>query len=148
MKSIELDHCWVCSAVFIEHGGKAILNRHHVIPQAYGGVDGPTVTLCDTHHATLHQIAVALKAEKPYFQFIQNATPDEAKKLLYLGTVVYNAELATRNDPNKAAVVILQLNYKQKEMLRKLKSVYPKARSKASILQIALENLYNKNFIK
>lgn len=144
--SIILEWCWVCNERFQKHGGTAVFNSHHIVPVAYGGVDGPQVTLCTNHHDTLHLIAVAWKASKPHYRYVQNVVPDQVKKLEYLASIVYNAELQSRNDPNKAAAVILHLNAKQKLKIDRLKKVYPSVNSRASVLLLALENLYNKHF--
>ena len=38
------------------------IHSHHVIPQAYGGVDGPQVPLCGSCHTSVHAHAVYLIA--------------------------------------------------------------------------------------
>ncbi len=145
--TILLPHCWVCEALFVAHGGTEIPEEHHVIPCAYGGTDGPTISLCDTHHSKLHRIAVALKASKPFFQILQGEDPGKSKKLLYMANAVYNAELATRNDPNKAASAVLSLNARHKNMIDKLKKIYPQAKSREAVLLVALEALHARHFV-
>ncbi len=145
--TIVLDHCWICGAKFVGKGGTEIVEEHHVIPVAYGGKDGPTVSLCDTHHSKLHRIAVALKGGKNYFRHLAGEDQERTKKILYLSNQVYNAELATRGDPNKAAAVMLGLGARHKDMIDCLKRVYPQAKSREAVLLIALETLYKKHFI-
>ena len=145
-QSIILEHCWVCLEKFQKHGGTAAFNSHHLVPVAYGGIDGPQVTLCTNDHNTLHLIAVAWKASKPHYNYVQTRNAEHVKKLEYLASIVYNAELATRNDPNKAAAVILHLNADQKLKIDRLKKVYPSIGSRPNILLLALETLYNKHF--
>lgn len=147
-RSIVLDHCWVCAAKFTDNGGTETREEHHIIPRAYGGEEGPTVTLCDTHHSKLHRIAVCLKTGKPFFNFLQGESPDRNKKLLYLANAVHNAELATRNDPNKAASAVLSLGARHKEMIEQLKKVYPQAKSREAIMLLALEHLHRKHFVQ
>ncbi len=145
--SIVLDWCWVCNEKFVGRGGTSICEEHHIVPRAYGGTDGPTVSLCDTHHSKLHRIAVCLKTKKPFFEILRNEGPDTTKKLLYLANAVYNAELVTRNDPNKAASAILSLNAKHKEMIDRLRKVYPQAKSREALLLLALEALHARHFV-
>jgi hypothetical protein len=147
-QSIAWDRCWVCETRFVESGGTEQCHHHHVIPQAFGGTDGPTVSLCDSDHNRLHRIAVCLKGGKPYFTLITGEKPEAIKKLLYLANAVYNAELATRNDPNKAASAMVTLNARHKAMIDKLKSINPKLKSREAVLLCALESLYSKHFIK
>lgn len=146
-KSIVLDHCWICGARFVGKGGVEQREDHHIIPCAYGGVDGPTVTLCTTHHSKLHDIAVARKSGRNYQTSLMGEPPQNVKHLLWLANQVVNAELAVRNDPNKAASVTITLNARGKMQVDQLKHVYPKARSREAILLLALEHLYSKHFV-
>lgn len=43
------ERCWVC--------GRPATEDHHLIPQSYGGVNGPQVSLCGNDHTTLHTIS-------------------------------------------------------------------------------------------
>lgn len=146
--TIDLPHCWVCGARFITHGGTAIVEHHHVIPQAAGGVDGPTVSICTEHHDKLHQIAVQMKASKPHFHYLQGEPQDRIQKLLYLANAVHNAFLVTKNDPNKAASVTLTLKANHKEMVDQLKTIYPRLKSREAIFLHALESLHSRHFGK
>lgn len=141
------DYCWVCNAPFTDAvpPGKEIRHHHHMVPRAFGGVDGPQVSLCDGHHNKLHKIAVAWKGSKPHFMLVQGEIPEVVKKLEYLASIVYNAELQTRNDPNKQAAVMIHLNARQKQMIDRLKTVYSKS-SRPALLELALESLYRKHF--
>ena len=44
----------VCCVVCQETGA---IHLHHVIPRAYGGLNGPTVPLCNDHHEAIHHCA-------------------------------------------------------------------------------------------
>lgn len=145
--SIVLSHCWICQARFLGDGGTEPREDHHMIPRASGGVDGPTVTLCDSHHSKTHALATALKFSKPYFGILRGESTERSKKLLYLANLIHNADLATRNDPNKAATAVLILNARHKNMVDMLKKIYPQAKSREAILLLALEALYTKSFI-
>jgi hypothetical protein len=147
-KTLLLQTCYVNECVFVEQGGTEVRHEHHLVPRAYGGVDGPTVTLCNTHHEKLHRIAERLIHKKPYFEYLKGERASAQHKLLYMATVVRNAYLQAKNDPNKLAAVHMTLNRDQKLMIDKLKAIYPKAKSRESILAIALQNLYNRHYIQ
>lgn len=143
-KTIDLAYCWVCGLRFISAGGSEPVHHHHVVPRAYGGTEGPTVSICTNHHSKLHEIAKRLQYGKPFFDQTKGENQDVIKKLMYLAQTVFNAEQATRNDPNKAAVCTVTLNARHKLMIDKLKTSGMKSRE--SILLHALEVLYKRNF--
>lgn len=150
MRSKVLNHCWVCGQRFSDQTppGPATREEHHIIPQAYGGADGPTVSLCSNHHNMLHAVAVALKNRKPYFDLIGGLTTEQQQKVMVLANYVFEAEQATRNDPNKIFLVSLTANRTQIAKMERLKKVFPKARSRQAILLLALEHLYNSTFLE
>jgi hypothetical protein len=143
-----LDYCWICSVRFKDSvpAGPALREDHHVIPRAFGGTDGPVVSLCETHHGILHKIAICMKTAKPYFNLLSTESSEHRKKLEWLASRVYNAELATRNDPNKSAVAMFTMDRRHREMIDALKPIYH-ARSREAILEVALEALYSKHFL-
>lgn len=144
--TIFLPHCWMCGAKFVGEGGTQVREEHHMVPRAYGGVDGPTVTLCDTHHTKMHRVAEALIHEKSYRQIVEGESPQVIKKILYLATVIRNAWQFSKDDPNKTAAVMVTLDRKHKLMIEGLKRIYPKAKSRSAVLTLALEYLYSKHF--
>jgi len=147
-QTITLPCCWVCEKRFVDSKppGPAAREEHHVIPRAYGGVDGPTVSLCDTHHTALHMIARAMSAKKPYFVWTQHEPPVQKRKLMWLASRVYNAELVMKNDPNKATSVLIELNAQTQAMVDAVKRVYPQAKSREAVFLLALQRLYGAHF--
>lgn len=118
-----------------------------MIPQAFGGTDGPVVSLCDSHHSILHRIAVTITKNRPYHHLLGTPDQEQIKKLLFLATRVVEAELRTRNDPNKKAVVALTLDAQMKLQIDDLKRIYSnQTRSRAGILKIALQSLWSRHF--
>lgn len=83
-ETIEIDHCWVCSS-------PEALEEHHLVPRAYGGLKGPTVTLCGTCHSVLHA-----ESHKPKNARRFKRDRIQGAKLLYLSEVVFRARIATR----------------------------------------------------
>lgn len=78
--TLKLDHCWVCSST-------DALQEHHVVPTAYGGGDGPTVTLCPTHHDLLHETSF----RDPSSWTFPGHPEVQAARLFYLTKVVSNS---------------------------------------------------------
>jgi hypothetical protein len=150
MESIKLPYCWVCEVRFVDSipPGPMLREEHHVIPRKAGGEDGPTVSICDTHHTKLHKIALRLASKKQYFEFLVGESAPRQKKLLWLASQVYNAFELTKNDPNKQVSVLFVLDAQHKAMIDKLKKVYPALKSREAILDLALSNLYRKHFLE
>lgn len=103
LSHIQLDFCWVCKA----KGEQAKLHSHHVVPTAFGGRDGPQVTVCSNHHNNLHDAAKMLMRLKgnvaavvEHYRSLQ-LSPAEYHRFLYLVTCVYKAELAASGSRNK-----------------------------------------------
>lgn len=82
---LSLDHCWVC-------GCKDGLEGHHVCPRAYGGTNGPVVTLCGVCHSVLHKQSHKPKNNRKF----TSKDIIQAAKLTYLSECVFNARIATR----------------------------------------------------
>lgn len=138
-----LPHCWICNTKF----GPAVKeHRHHVIPRAYGGVDGPQVSLCDSHHSALHEIALKLYTKKPYFKLL-STDPGINKRLMYLASVAYNSRLLTENDPNKKPLLVESVHKETIDKLKRLKSIY-KGASRAKLLEASVDALYAKHFVR
>lgn len=137
-----LTHCWACKTEF---SSELKEHRHHLVPRAYGGVDGPQVSLCDTHHTRLHEVALRLIAGKPFYDLLSKDREQNAR-VLYLAQIVVNAKLATDNDPNKAQLVVLHLRKEHKEKLKELKNVYGWNRQR--LIEFAVESLHRKHFLE
>jgi hypothetical protein len=139
-KTIALDHCWVCATRFI--GGQAMKEEHHMVPRAYGGLNGPTVTLCDTHHTLVHKVAKQFGSHHP---LIIHLSDHERTKVESLALIIVNAELKTKGDPNKAASVIVELSGHQKAMVDRLKQVV-NVQSREAVIHLAVSRLYSQYF--
>lgn len=139
----KLDRCWVCQTPF-NHSVKC--EEHHVIPRAYGGIDGPQVSLCDSHHTAAHQIADALWAKKNHFRYLTGDTQKDVK-LLFLASRIYNARLLVHKDPNKRRILVLNPSNAFTLKLDKLKTVYGSRIGRERIIELAVERLYKQHFI-
>lgn len=136
-----LPYCWVCGCEF-GHSNKE--ERHHIIPRAYGGIDGPQVSLCDSHHTACHNIALKLYSKKPFTELL---TPkeDQNTKILYLATTICNARILTEDDPNKKQVIIFAPKKEVFNKLKSLKRLYGNA-SRETLIELAINKLYNQHF--
>jgi hypothetical protein len=141
-RHIKRECCWVCRRPF---GHQLLHEDHHVIPCAYGGVDGPQVRICSDHHTGLHTIALRLYSGKPYFELLSPDDTYSNERLLYLASVAYNARLAVENDPNKKRVLVLSLKGDTWDKLTQLKTVYGKM-GRERLVEVAVQQLFNKHF--
>lgn len=137
-----LPHCWICGAKFIDSGGTALREDHHIVPRAYGGEDGPVVSICDPHHQRVHSVARKLLYNKPYKHLLENKGYDQ--KVLWLASIIVKAQKAVVNDPNKKALVDVPLTGVQQVKLDALCKKLGMSRSKA--LVYLLEEGYTRHF--
>jgi 5-methylcytosine-specific restriction endonuclease McrA len=136
------DHCWVCSIPF---SSEVKQHLHHIIPRAFGGVDGPVVSLDDSHHSRLHEIALRLYSKKPFIEFL-SGNREQDQKLLYLAQIVCNARLILEDDPNRYQVVVFHLNKEYKRKFQNLKGIY-KNLGRQKLLEAAIDSLHRKHFV-
>lgn len=115
--------CWVC-------GVNTSLELHHIIPCAYGGVDGPQISLCAVDHSLVHALSFKLGKEVPLPELI---TSDERfrsmpvaeakaaiKMAMFLGSKIKMARELVADDPNKKVKFNTQFS---SETSRKLKEL-------------------------
>ena len=142
-----VDRCWVCDRKFSEFGGtdtSLVQEFHHIIPRAYGGLEGPTVSLCSGHHTTLHDIAQRMIHNRPHFEFLSK-DPTIDKRLLYLATRVQNAHAAFSDDPNKRLVVTASITKEEAQMMKDLYPIY-KVRSREALFHFILKEAHERHF--
>lgn len=100
--------CWTCLKPF---NNSRLRNDHHIIPSAFGGRDGPQVSLCSDHHALLHKVAdLLVVADKrtvtPEIQaFLMGLTEEEVSRTMFLASRAAHAERTFRNDPNRGVLI-------------------------------------------
>lgn len=114
-----------------------------LIPRAYGGSKGPTVMVCTSHHSLLHLIGSRLIHDKPYFDLLTR-TPEQDQRLLFLGSRIQLAEAASRNDPNKRAMLPLILDGSTQQKLNRLAKMHGVSRGK--LVHLLLEKEYARMF--
>lgn len=130
-----LTFCWICQRTLADAGGEPhyIRNTHHIIPQAYGGVDGPTVSLCTSHHDLLHFIALRLISGKTYQDLTRDLSTSEFQRIMYLASRIRLAAQYSKNDPNKKIVIPLKINNQLNTMLSEIAKF--KGKSKETIVK-------------
>jgi len=148
-KTLVLPHCWVCETRFKTSVPPGPANRedHHIFPRNAGGTDGPLVSLCDTDHGNLHNIAKRLHTKKPYDDILIGRNPKAQSKLVWLAAMVVKAERSVEGDSNKLLLNSVKLNPVETEMMKKLQSLYPKM-GRSDIFRLALRRLFVEHFRK
>lgn len=143
---VKSDRCWVCNNFLLDSGGdpSRIRQEHHVIPQAYGGTDGPTVSLDSAHHNLLHLVATKMIAGNPWEHLLQGMHPTHKERVYYLATRVVVASSYAADDPNKRVSIVISVNKAQNEKLKQLASTMNC--SKADMLLKLAEIEYNRRF--
>jgi len=138
--------CWVCGVRFKNSTPPGPANRedHHIWPQNAGGTEGPLVSLCDSHHATLHKIAERLHVNRKFTDLLTGEDKTRAQKLLWLAAQVVKAERAVEGDENKLLRNSVQLTQVETAMVQRLQKTTGKTRSE--VLRAGLHVLYGKYF--
>lgn len=140
------DNCYVCGRRFIDADppGTAIKELHHVVPRAFGGLNGPLVALCDTCHSKVHRIAQTMPND--YSKLLLGLTSEQQQRLAYLASVAYNAKHATNDDQNKLLPVSFKITKQEAQVLEHLKTVL-NVKSRSDVYRLAVTRLY-KSLVK
>lgn len=97
------------------------MHKHHVIPQASGGVDGQIVMLCAEHHNMVHMSALKLSTaiksgkSKEFMWPFGHGNAETARMLV--GEIVK----ASLTSTNKRYKIVLEFDQAQRDMLDLLK---------------------------
>ena len=116
-----VDRCWVCDGVFPEYGGRdgtLVQEFHHPVPRSFGGSQGPTVSLCSGHHATVHDVSLRMVSGVPYNDLVGHEPPSSQSRILHLATVIVNAMTLFKEDPNRVVPIQYGLPYHKNELLK------------------------------
>lgn len=142
----QLSFCWICQNTLSDSGGEPhyVRNQHHVIPQAYGGVDGPQVSLCSSHHDLLHFIALRLIVGNGYDDLTRGLSAAEFQRIMYLASRIRLASDYSKNDPNKRVIVAFKLTNKLNRQLSEIAKF--KKRSKEDIIRTLIEESHRHLF--
>jgi hypothetical protein len=144
--SKRLNVCWICRKLLADSGGDphTIRHEHHIVPRAYGGTDGPTVTLCTGHHTLMHNVALKLISNRSYFNLTLGMKAPEMERLLFLATRVQIAHDYASGDPNKRFPVVLGLDNQVKSQLDQLTNFYKLSRQ--NVIKRLITNEFNRVF--
>lgn len=129
---IFLNHCWICE-------GTASLHNHHIIPQAYGGVDGPQVTLCASCHNGVHHVADGRIDMRPDYW----ATVSQIEKSNTLIYLIQQARSIASGSDNKQITVTLILTAKEAKMLDAVKRILGSS-SRVSTIKTLIDLTYQR----
>lgn len=144
--SKRLPFCWICVNALSDSGGQPhyVRNEHHIIPQAYGGVDGPTVSLCSSHHDLLHLIALRLISGKGHDDLIEGLSTSENQRIHYLASRIKLASDFSKNDPNKKVIVSFKLSSQINKQLSEIAKF--KNSSKEKIIKALIQESHRHLF--
>ncbi len=145
-KTLLKDYCWVCQIRFKNSVPPGPGNRedHHIFPRNAGGTDGPLVSLCDSDHRTLHDIAKRLHKAAPYKDLLIGRDSKGQKKLLWLASCVVKAERAAEGQENKLLQNSVKLTAQETMMIQRLQKMLKKNRS--DVFRLGLHRLYKEIF--
>jgi hypothetical protein len=113
------------------------------VPRAFGGENGPTVTICVDCHTLAHRLGEKFysgKWSKPAF-----TDPNMQSRLEYLGIVIANAQHAVEGDANKRVSYCGVFDGEAHSKLKRLCEYY--GRSQHKIILYAINELYNRTFV-
>ena len=119
--TLNLGHCWICLCRDSD-GNK--LHSHHCVPVASGGIDGPTVTLCSSHHSAIHDAALRcypnrLDRMNKWLEVLP-VIPGCKERFYYLVNVIIRSRDAVSEDTNKRNSVSVSLSGADNRLLNSL----------------------------
>lgn len=98
------------------------IHEHHVVPRAYGGINGPTVNLCGMHHTLIH--TASLKKTKDRELEYAGHTETQIEKLRELVYIIRRARIMSKHlHRNKPMTLHVELTAEQAHTLRELKGL-------------------------
>jgi hypothetical protein len=128
-----LGSCWCC-------GNSEGLHEHHIIPQAYGGKNGPLVTLCGACHTNVHNTAnehirknTDIKSLTP-----NTLTSTLSKTMLLCVYIVKSHALIAKSKARQARKVTVNLTPLQSEQLDMLQTTL-QCSSQEKVFKLLLE---------
>lgn len=145
--NVRLPYCWICRGILSDSGGaqQLIRHEHHIVPRAFGGADGPTVTLCTGDHSLLHNVGLKLISNKSYFTLTSRLKPEVLERVLYLATRVKIAHDYAKGDPNKFYPIVFKLDNETKEQLDQLKNFH-KATNRQDLIKSLIKSEFKRVF--
>ena len=115
------------------------VHEHHVVPRAYGGINGPVVPLCGTHHTLVHTLALkknSLEREK----LLAGHTAEQKEKINQLVLIIRRARISAKQFQRPITIQI-QFDLETSSMLRQLKHLLG-ARSLQQTLIRSIHKVY------
>ncbi len=116
-----VDRCWICEGVFPEYGGDngaLVQEFHHPVPRSFGGSNGPVISICSGHHATVHDVSLRLFAGVPYHDLVGHESLPVHNRIVHLSSIIVRAMSLFKEDPNRVVPIHYGLPYKKNEQLK------------------------------
>lgn len=135
---------------------------HHILPVAFGGVDGPQIRLCADCHSSVHRVAISadykggvysassgvdLLTENEKWQCSRDPHTTRARAH-WLVSVIVAGERSVQGNPNKITRKSLQLSGVEHTMVKELKAVIPGCKSQEDAIKFAIRLAHNQRFSK
>ena len=110
---------------------------HHVIPRAFGGLNGPQVRICSPHHNLLHALAESLVTN--HRVTVDDLDATVAERVMFLATRAALAQLRTSNEPTKRVITSFYLTAADNQaMLDRLARTSPRM-SKQTLMELLVK---------
>ena len=136
--------CKACECLL---GGSTPGHSHHIIPQAFGGANGPTVDLCTADHNLLHAIGLRMTAGKPYADLTIGLGSKRKSAILWLASKVALAYEATQDDPNKRVQLNMVVSAKKAGKLDELMKIF-NVSSRQAALERLIDEAHRRHFLR
>lgn len=130
-------NCWVCGTLMLDSR-----HNHHLIPRAFGGLNGPTVDICADDHNVLHRLALR-RADDPSVILALLGKP----RLAYLTNVVRYAREVTKNNKNKRFQLSVTLSGDTGRKLADIKRITGSTNNE-QVIGLLISEYHSRRFIK
>ena len=130
--------CFICDS-------KEGAHEHHVVPQAYGGTNGPRVVLCGTHHTLIHDIALKPLDQQQGLIANSPSVPISMRAIVLQITSTITKAKTVFREQRIAAQISAKLDRPTSAMVRELQAVHGFPNQGATI-QACIQLMYNQTF--
>ena len=130
--------CFICNS-------KEGAHEHHVVPQAYGGTNGPRVVLCGTHHTLIHDIALQPLDQQLGLIIASPSVPISMRAIVLQITSTITKAKTVFREQRIAAQISAKLDRPTSAMVRELQAVHGFPNQGATI-QACIQLMYNQTF--
>ena len=131
------DDCWCCGCSLPSYARE----EHHVVPRAYGGTDGPTVSLCLVCHTRAHKHAMRVNSVLSL-----PSTSTYERNLLYLAAVIALSRTSIADTSGRLVKYSGSWNPQTYSQVQKLKHALGFT-NQNDLIVYAIESLYDRYIV-